>query len=117
MASEDKYNKKKFSIKVLGEKLVVTGNKTKEYITKLAKHINEIGDEITRAYPHLPRRRVIGLTTINMADEFFKLKEKYLQKIKENRELEEENEQLREKINSLQEEYEELSLLLEEVDD
>lgn len=100
----------------MGEKLLVTGNKSKEYIEKLAQYINEIGKEITRAYPRLPHRRLTGLATINMADEFFKLKEKYLQKIKENRKLKKENEKLREKINSLQEEYEELSILLEEVD-
>ena len=125
MSNEDKLAKNKFSVKILGEKLTVTGsNISREYVEKLASYINEIGDEINNAYPQLPRRRILGLTLINLADELFKLQEKNNEIFQENKQLKAENEKLKQenvklknKINSLEEEYDELSILLEEVDD
>ena len=124
MSNEDKLPKNKFSVKILGEKLTVTGKKiSREYVEKLASYINEIGEEINNAYPQLPRRRILGLTLINLADELFKLRKnnsEFFQENKhlksENKKLKQENEKLKKKIKSLEDEYKELSVLLEEVD-
>ena len=117
MSNEDKLPKNKFSVKILGEKLTVTGKKiSREYVEKLASYINEIGEEINNAYPQLPRRRILGLTLINLADELFKLRENNSEIFQENKHLKNENEKLKKKIKSLEDEYKELSVLLEEVD-
>lgn len=116
MPTEDKYNKRKYSVKILGEEQTLVAEVSQEYIDKLAKYINEVGSEITRAYPRLPRRKLIGLTLINLADEFFKLRDDYMDKIKELRDLKKEKKELKNKINELEEENEELMSLLEEVD-
>ena len=117
MTNGDKYNKKKkYKVNILGEELTVTGDVSQEYIEKVAKYINRVGNDINSAYPCLPRRKLLGLATVNVADELFKLKQNSLQMKKENRQLKKENENLRNKIDSLQNDYRELSVLLEEVD-
>jgi cell division protein ZapA len=116
MSSEDKYNKRKYSVKILGEEQTVVGEVSHEYVNKLANYINEVGSEITDAYPRLPRRRLLGLTLINMADEFYKLKNDYLKKARELRKLKEENEELKKKIKEIKKENNEVMSLLEEVD-
>lgn len=115
MQYEDKSNKEKHTINLLGEDLTVTGV-SENYVEQLVSYINGIGKEITQAYPRLPRRRLVGLTLINLANKFNKLKKEYNKIKQEKTNLKEENEYLKEQINSLQDEYEELSVLLEEVD-
>ncbi|MFW6278977.1 MAG: cell division protein ZapA [Bacillota bacterium] len=115
MGKEDK-PKKKYIVNILGEEFTITGNLNQKYVNMLQDLINSIGSDISSAYPHLPRRRLWGLTLINLADRYFKLEQKQEDKMKKNRELKHENEKLRQKITSLEEEYEELSQLLEEVD-
>ena len=116
MPSEDKYNKRKYSVKILGEEQTVVAEVAQEYIEKLADYINEVGSEITRAYPRLPRRKLVGLTLINMADEFFKLKEEYMEKARELKEIREEKKELKKKVKELKKDNKELMSLLEEVD-
>lgn len=115
MAVEDKY-KNKFNVKIMGEELVVVGDISDDYINKLANYINDIGEDITKAYPRLPRQRILGLIIINIADEYFKLKRRYEQKLKDIKLLEGDNKILKEKFNKLRKEYQELLALLEEVD-
>lgn len=123
MSSEDKANKKKFSVKILGEEQLIVGDVSQEYVKKLAEYINSVGTEITRAYPRLPRRRLLGLTMVNMADEFFKLREDYYEKIDKIKDLKSRNYDLQEKVDKLEKELEkqkeenkELLSLLEEVE-
>ncbi|MFW6381320.1 MAG: cell division protein ZapA, partial [Bacillota bacterium] len=110
MGAGDNYNSNKYTIKILGEKLTVTGDISREYIEELAEYVNQISREITRAYPRLPRRRLMKLTLINLVDELFKLKDSHQEKVRENQRLKKENQSLRSEINSLKEDYEELSL-------
>jgi len=125
MNGEDKQEKNKYSVEVLGQELTVIGeNISEDYVKKLAFYINEIGEEIDQAYPQLPRRRILGLTLINITDDFYKNREKLKNLVQENKKLKNENKKLKNKneklkseIESLKEEYEELSILLEEVDD
>jgi len=72
---KNKDNQEKFSVKILGEEQLIVGDVSEEYVKELADYINSVGTEIIRAYPSLPRRRLLGLTMINMADEFYKLRE------------------------------------------
>ncbi|ACL69322.1 cell division protein ZapA [Halothermothrix orenii] len=119
MPTGDKSSKgkaKKYKVNVLGEEMTVVADVTEEYIDKLIEYINDIGEAITRAYPGLPRRRITGLTLINMADEYYKLKKVYRDRIKEINNLREENKKLQNKINEMEIEQKELISLLEEVD-
>ncbi|MFW6238729.1 MAG: cell division protein ZapA [Halanaerobiales bacterium] len=116
MSIGDKHKKRKYTVKILGEELTLTGNISREYIERVADYINSIGEEITGAYPRLPRRKLIGLAAVNLADEIFKLKAEKQNRKNKLKDLKVENERLKEKINSLQDDYRELSVLLEEVD-
>ena len=117
MTNGDKYNKKKkYKVNILGEELTVIGDISQEYIEKISNFINKVGNDINSAYPCLPRRKLLGLAAVNIADELFKLKKNSVQMKKENRQLKKENENLRNKFDSLQKDYRELSVLLEEVD-
>lgn len=107
---------KKYTVKILGEEFTITGNLSRNYVEELQTMINRIGSDISSAYPHLPRRRLWGLTLINLADKYFKFEDKYRQQSKENQQLRKRKKELQQKIDSLQAEYKELSALLEEVD-
>lgn len=116
MAVGDKHNNNKFYIKLLGEELIIVGQVSEEYIKQLADHINTIGKEISRTYPRLSRQRILGLTVMNVADEYYKIKDVYTQRLQDIKMLESENGNLKKKYNKLRKEYEELLQLLEEVD-
>jgi cell division protein ZapA len=115
MAVGDKA-KNKYYVKILDEELLVVGNVSDEYVNKLAEHINLIGEDIARAYPRLSRQRIMGLALMNIADEYYKLKDVYNKKIEDLKLLQEENRLLKEKFSKLRQEYDELVTLLEEAD-
>lgn len=115
MAVGDKA-KNKYYVKILDEELLVVGNVSDEYVNKLAEHINLIGEDIARAYPRLSRQRIMGLALMNIADEYYKLKNIYNKKIEDLKLLQEENRLLKEKFSKLRQEYDELVTLLEEAD-
>lgn len=120
MNDGDKHGKNKYSVEVLGQQLtVIVDDISEDYVRKIASHINEIGEEIKQAYPQLPNRRILGLTLINIADDFYKNKEKVKQLAQQNKKLKNEiekmkkkNEKLKSKVNILKDENQEL----EEVD-
>ena len=127
MSSNKRFNKEKnqekFSVKILGEEQLIVGDVSEDYVKELADYINSVGTEIIRAYPSLPRRRLLGLTMVNMADEFYKLREEYYEKDDQIKELKSKNYDLQEKVEKLEKELkekekenEELLTLLEEVD-
>ncbi len=115
MAIEDKH-KNRFNIKILGEEMVIIGNLSDDYVNNLANHINLIGEEILRAYPRLSRQRILGLAIMNIADEYYKLKDLYKKKMQDLKLVEVENKNLREKYKEMKQEYDELLSLLEEDD-
>ncbi len=115
MAAGDKA-KNKCYVKILGEELLVVGNISDEYVNKLAEHINLVGEDIARAYPRLSRQRIMGLALMNIADEYYKLKDVYNKKIEDLNLLQEENRLLKEKFSKLRQEYDELVSLIEEAD-
>ena len=116
-------NENKYRVEILGDEFKITGDLNQEYVDQLQELINEIGQEISRAYPDLPRRRLWMLTLINMADKYFKAEDQKKQHKKEIVQLKEkqvslksENDDLKDKLDNLQAEYEELATMLEEVD-
>ncbi len=115
MAIEDKH-KNRFTIKILGEEMVIVGNLSDDYVNNLSNHINLIGEEILRAYPRLSRQRILGLAIMNITDEYYKLKDLYNNKIEDLKLAEIENKNLREKYKEMNKEYDELLSLLEEDD-
>ncbi len=117
MNKGDKSNNKKFTIEILGEEFTITGNLSGKTVNELQELVNEIGQDINSAYPRLPRRRLWGLSIINMAYKYYKLKEKYQKILENHEEMEKENKILEQKVKTLRADNEELSELLEEVDD
>ncbi|MCG8512799.1 MAG: cell division protein ZapA [Halanaerobiales bacterium] len=116
MVIEDKYKpekRNKFSIKILGEELIIVGDISDKYVKALTSHINRIGKDLNQAYPHLPRQRLLGLTMVNIADGYFKLNDDYIQQQKDLEMLKRENQKMREEYYKLQGDYKELLELLE----
>lgn len=115
MAAEDKH-KHKYNVKLLGEDMVIVGELSEQYVKKLVHHINIIGQDISRAYPRLSRHRILNLAVMNVADEYYKLKDKYEERLEDIKILEKEFKKLADKHNKLKKDYKELESLLEEVD-
>lgn len=113
MVIEDKH-KKRFTIKIMDEELVIVGNLSERYVETLTKHINLTAEEIARAYPRLSRQRILGLTIMNITDEYYKLKHVYNKKLNDFKLLEQENKKILEKYKEIKAEYKELLSLLEE---
>lgn len=106
----------KFTVRILEEELVVKGEVSEGYVKKLADYINEVGQEIQETYPRLPRRSLLGLTMVNIADEYFKTKKELEKLKKENKDLKEVRNKLIKDNNSLKNDNRELNNLLGEVD-
>ena len=115
MAIEDKH-KNRFKINILGQEMLIVGNLSEDYVNNLSKHINLIGEEISRVYPCLSHQRIMGLVIMNITDEYYKLKNVYNNKMEEFKLLEKENKLLREKYEEIKNDYDELISLLEEDD-
>jgi len=106
----------KFTVKILEEELVVKGKVSESYVKELAEYINNVGQEIQETYPRLPRRSLLGLTMINIADNLFKTKSELQDLKEENEDLKEVRDKLIKDNNSLKRDNRELNNLLEEVD-
>ncbi|MFW6022214.1 MAG: cell division protein ZapA [Halanaerobiaceae bacterium] len=115
MVKEDKH-KNRFTIKIMGEEMIIVGQLSEEYVKELAEHINQVSNEISRAYPRLSRHRIINLTILNIADEYKKNKDVYNKKMQEFKQLQNDYNQLQQKYNNIKKEYEEFLSLLEESD-
>ncbi|HMA60249.1 MAG TPA: cell division protein ZapA [Halanaerobiales bacterium] len=113
----EKYKEEnKFTVKILDEELVVKGKVSEDYVRDLAEYINNVGQEIQETYPRLPRRSLLGLTMINIADDLFKTKSELQNLKEENEDLKEVRDKLIKDNNSLKRDNRELNNLLEEVD-
>jgi cell division protein ZapA len=113
----EKYKEEnKFTVRILDEELVVKGKVSEDYVRDLAEYINNVGQEIQETYPRLPRRSLLGLTMINIADDLFKNKSELQDLKKENEELKDVRDKLIKDNNSLKRDNRELNNLLEEVD-
>ncbi|AZR73662.1 hypothetical protein BBF96_09855 [Anoxybacter fermentans] len=111
-------------VTILGENLVVVGNSSVEYIKSVADFVNKKMMELNRNYPRMSRNKIIALGAMNLADELIKalqevelLKKKIKQIEEEKKQMEEELQQAKKLAQHYQNEYEELVLLLEEVEE
>ena len=117
MVTEDKStSQSKYIIELLDEKLTITGNISEKVVNKLRDLVNSIGEEISGAYPQIPRRRLWGLTLINLAYKYYKLSSRVNSLLQSNKNLKSDNNKLEQELKSVKTEYREISKLLEEVD-
>ncbi len=116
MNQNNNKEEQKFVVEVLGENHVVVGDLSRDYLEELADKVNQIGEEISQAYPNIPRRQLVRLTLLNLADQWIKAQEDKEKIIAEKEELQTENKELQEEIDYLRQDNEELMELLQEVD-
>ncbi len=70
--------KNSVSVRVCGKTMTLTGNESVEYMTKVANYIEEKAEEIRRSDSSraLNPNLISVLTSLNIADDYFKMKEK-----------------------------------------
>mgnify|MGYP000193479520 CR=1 FL=1 len=70
--------KNNVSVRVCGKTMTLTGNESVEYMTKVANYIEEKAEEIRRSDSSrtLNPNLISVLTSLNIADDYFKMKEK-----------------------------------------
>lgn len=107
---------KKYNVKILGENHTVVTDKPQEYIQSLADLINGIGHEIVNAYPNIPKRKLIALTLMNIADNKFKIDKKLEDVLAENKHLKSENKELKAQLQKMEKDNDDLLELLQEVE-
>ncbi|MGM0419610.1 MAG: cell division protein ZapA [Bacillota bacterium] len=107
---------KKYNVKILGENHTVVTDKPQEYIQGVADLINSIGQEIVSAYPNIPKRKLIALTLMNIADNKFKADKKLEDVLAENKHLKSENKELKAQLQKMEKDNDDLLELLQEVE-
>lgn len=119
----DKRNNNKVTadITILGEKLVITGQSSVEYMQAVADFVNENLSRLQDTYPKMPRNKIVFLGIMNLADELIKNQQQMEQFVQEKDKIKKECALLQKaldlseaKAQHFEEEYEELLLLLEQ---
>ena len=67
--------KKRFNIKVMGQEFSVLSDRGDEYVEGVVKYVNDRAKELGFASKDIPNISIAILVALNIADEFFKLKE------------------------------------------
>ncbi len=123
MSLDNKAHRAFAEVNILGESLQVVSTSSTDYIKSVARYVNEKMYELSHNYPRMSRYKVMALGSMNLADELIKTKEEVelikieMEKIlKEKEELELALARARKEGQHYQSEYEELVLLLEEVE-
>lgn len=108
-------------ISILGESLIVTSQASAQYITSVARYVNENLNDLYQTYPRMSRHKIIALGAMNLADELIKLSQEnelLLQQFEEiqakNKELEKTLNETEKLVKHYQGQYEELVLIMEE---
>ena len=70
--------KNSVSVRVCGKTMTLTGNESVEYMTKVADYIEQKAEEIRNSDNSraLNANLISVLTSLNIADDYFKMKEK-----------------------------------------
>lgn len=119
----DKRNNNKVTadITILGEKLVITGQSSVEYMQAVADFVNEKLSRLQDTYPKMPRNKIVFLGIMNLADDLIKNQQQMEQFVQEKDKIKKECTLLQKaldlseaKAQHFEEEYEELLLLLEQ---
>ena len=65
----------KITVEIFGEKHIVRGDRTPEYIQGLAGEVDKKMRLLAQRLPRLPHHQIAVLTALNFADELAKLRE------------------------------------------
>ncbi len=69
--------KTKTIVTLAGQEFKINSDDSEDYIQRLAKYVNQSIMDIQHEYPGLSTGNCVLLASLNMADEFYKLKEDY----------------------------------------
>jgi Uncharacterized protein conserved in bacteria len=97
--------KNKVEIRIAGKEYTIVGTESEEYIQKIGLYIDRKMNEVMRANNKLSTSMAAVLTSMNVADDFFKCHENESNFRKEAKRLQEELESLREEKNKISQEY------------
>ena len=64
-------------IEICGEKYVLKGNESIEYMKKLAHYVDKMMKDISNRNFKMPLNKVAILTALNIADEYHKIRKEY----------------------------------------
>lgn len=73
--SED--HKNKVSIKIYGQQYKIVGKASSNYMRMVASFVDEKMKQISENNPRLDSTKIAVLSAVNIADEFFRLKQDY----------------------------------------
>ncbi len=115
-------NKNKVIVKILGQEYTIVSDEPREYMQKVSNYVDDKMVEIAEKNPKLSTAMVAVLTALNIADEYYKLIEKYNDIQKDLsapiNELEEVKKQLAittDEVNKKEEKLEKISMKYEEL--
>jgi cell division protein ZapA len=73
----NKRNKTRTKVKILGQDYVVKGAYSGEKIKEMADYVDNLMEETRRRFPNLPLNKLAILTSLNLAEELFRVKNDY----------------------------------------
>ncbi|MEW6624804.1 MAG: cell division protein ZapA [Bacillota bacterium] len=65
------------NVEIFGQNYTIKGDKTPEYIVKIAHEVDDLMKKIHKTNPHLPPGKIAVLAALNIADELAKIKDDY----------------------------------------
>lgn len=63
-------------VHILGQKYVIKGNASPEYMSELARFVDSRIRDILKNSPNMPPLKAVILAALNISDELFKLRER-----------------------------------------
>ncbi len=70
---------KKVTITIQGNKYTIKGNYSEEYINKIAKHVDNIMEQLSRSSPFMNKGMIAILCSLNLADQVYRAQENITQ--------------------------------------
>ncbi|OEF99337.1 Z ring-associated protein [Vulcanibacillus modesticaldus] len=78
--NEDQKNK--LTVMIFGQQYKIVGNASSNYMRMIAGHVDDKMRQIAESNPRLDTTKIAVLTAVNIADEYFRLKEEYDELVK-----------------------------------
>lgn len=73
----DNGEKNRVKVSIFGQEYIVIGDKSTEYIVRIAEEVDRLMKKIHQNNPHMPQAKIAVLTALNLADELTKIREDY----------------------------------------
>lgn len=70
-------DKNKITIEIFGQHYTLKGTASSNHIRLVAGYVDDKMSQLAESNPRLDGRKVAVLTAVNIADEYFRLKEEY----------------------------------------